>query len=166
MGKYYEKITSHRLGGSDNSTEGFDPPYIIGYPKGVPIMRKQLPLYTLLAAALFLTGCTATQQGSLMGGGIGAASGAIIGHQVGKQGEGALIGGAIGALTGALVGDQIEQERRRAYTTTEVHETVVPRKKIIHKKVYPPVVEHHEYIYVPAPPPPPRRTVIIEERWP
>jgi hypothetical protein len=44
---------------------------------------------------------------------LGAGTGAIIGHQHGKQGEGALIGAAAGALAGALVGDRIDENRDR-----------------------------------------------------
>lgn len=65
----------------------------------------------VIAAALILAACNTTpvQDGAIMGGAIGAASGAIIGHQSGKQGEGALIGAGVGALTGALIGDQVDE---------------------------------------------------------
>lgn len=74
--------------------------------------------------ALVLTGCETpygtpdrTGTGALAGGGIGAASGAIIGGAGGHAGEGALIGGALGAITGGLIGhsmDMDEQRRLRA----------------------------------------------------
>ena len=71
---------------------------------------------TLIAVALLLAGlmvgCTATQQGAIAGGGIGAGTGAIIGHQSGRGGEGALIGGAIGAITGTIVGHEIDKSRQ------------------------------------------------------
>lgn len=72
--------------------------------------------FILIGIFLFtLTGCqtTPTQDGALLGGALGSASGAIIGHQMGKQGEGALIGAGVGALTGALIGDQVGQQRQR-----------------------------------------------------
>jgi uncharacterized protein YcfJ len=69
----------------------------------------------LFAAILSLTGCytTPTQQGTVTGGLLGAGAGAIIGNQVGQQGEGALIGAAGGALLGALIGDNIDETRQR-----------------------------------------------------
>jgi len=51
------------------------------------------------------------EKGALIGGGAGAAGGALIGGITGAPGTGALIGGAAGAVGGGLVGD--EQERRR-----------------------------------------------------
>ena len=81
-------------------------------------MKRNI-LWMLALALVFSTafvGCetTPTQQGALIGGGVGAATGAIIGNQVHRSGEGALIGGAIGALGGAIAGDQVEQARRSA----------------------------------------------------
>ena len=69
---------------------------------------------TVIAFVLsgLLIGCTATQQGTLAGGGLGAGAGAIIGHQSGHGGEGALIGAGIGALSGALIGHGIDKSRQ------------------------------------------------------
>jgi hypothetical protein len=66
--------------------------------------------------ALALSNCAApagpnTQRGAATGGLIGAAGGAIIGHQSGRALEGALIGGAAGAGTGALYGNARDQEQ-------------------------------------------------------
>ena len=61
----------------------------------------------------FFTGCVGaskTAQGAAVGGGLGAATGAIIGSQTGKAGPGALIGGAVGAGLGGLIGN--EEDRR------------------------------------------------------
>jgi uncharacterized protein YqgC (DUF456 family) len=55
------------------------------------------------------------EQGALVGGGLGAASGAIIGSTVGHAAAGALIGGPIGLLAGALIGDQLMAQDRRQY---------------------------------------------------
>lgn len=52
------------------------------------------------------------EQGALIGGGAGAAGGALIGAVTGAPGTGALIGGAAGAVGGALVGDQKDRYRR------------------------------------------------------
>lgn len=76
---------------------------------------------TLGALALVLAGCETpsgtpdrTATGALAGGGIGAASGAIIGGVSGHPAEGALIGGAVGVVTGGLIGHSMdEQERAR-----------------------------------------------------
>ena len=53
------------------------------------------------------------EKGVLVGGGAGAAGGALIGGLTGAPGTGALIGGAAGAVGGGLVGD--ERDRRRNY---------------------------------------------------
>jgi hypothetical protein len=45
-----------------------------------------------------------TAQGTVVGGGLGAITGALIGGGKGKGGEGALIGAGIGAITGNLLG--------------------------------------------------------------
>ena len=52
------------------------------------------------------------EKGALIGGGAGAAGGALIGGITGAPGTGALIGGAAGAIGGALVGDQKDKQRR------------------------------------------------------
>ena len=86
-----------------------------------------MKIYTLTLAvagsAMLLTGCESpngtpdnTASGALMGGAIGAISGAAIGGPR-HGGEGALIGAAAGALAGGVIGnsmDQQQQERLRA----------------------------------------------------
>src|SRR5262249_26491214 len=66
-----------------------------------------------LAFILFVSGCSqpvsTREKSTLVGGGLGAATGAIIGAAVGSPGAGAAIGGALGAGTGALVGDQMQK---------------------------------------------------------
>jgi uncharacterized protein YcfJ len=84
-------------------------------------MKTNPLIFALAALAIVVSGCVNpdgsqnnTGTGALVGGGIGAASGAIIGGR--NAGAGALIGGAIGALTGGLIGnsmDQQQQERLR-----------------------------------------------------
>jgi len=78
------------------------------------------PLTLALAAAsvvmLFvsLTGCqTRAQEGALLGGALGAGTGAIIGSTTGHAAGGALIGGAVGAFSGAIIGDQLDQANKR-----------------------------------------------------
>lgn len=62
---------------------------------------------------VLLGGCsqplTTREKSTLVGGGLGAATGAIIGAAVGNPGAGAAIGGAFGAGAGALVGDQFQK---------------------------------------------------------
>jgi len=62
---------------------------------------------------VFVAGCaqplSTREKGVLAGGGLGAATGAIIGAGVGNPGAGAAIGGALSGLGGGLVGDQLQQ---------------------------------------------------------
>jgi osmotically inducible lipoprotein OsmB len=53
------------------------------------------------------------EKGALIGGGAGAAGGALIGGLTGAPGTGALIGGGAGAVGGAIVGDQKDRRDRR-----------------------------------------------------
>lgn len=69
-----------------------------------------------LAVALALSACSQPlsnrEQGALIGGGAGAAGGALIGGITGAPGTGALVGGAAGAIGGALAGDEKDRRRR------------------------------------------------------
>jgi len=74
----------------------------------------------VLVGGLLLTGCQTphgqpnrTATGALIGGGVGAATGALVARH---RGAGALVGGAIGALGGALVGQSMDikaEQRQR-----------------------------------------------------
>ena len=55
-------------------------------------------------------GVSKSTAGAIVGGILGAGSGAIIGSHKGKAGQGAAIGGGIGALGGYLTGRQIEAQ--------------------------------------------------------
>ncbi|MBM82281.1 MAG: hypothetical protein CMJ78_17075 [Planctomycetaceae bacterium] len=71
--------------------------------------------------AVVSTGCqtnTRKENGALIGSGLGAAAGAIIGNQVGERDKGALIGGAIGAVTGGIAGDAADKEEQRQNAVT------------------------------------------------
>lgn len=72
---------------------------------------------TALAVTLVLGACSQPlsnrEKGALIGGGAGAAGGALIGGLTGAPGTGALIGGAAGAVGGALVGEQKDKRERR-----------------------------------------------------
>ncbi len=74
----------------------------------------------VLAAVIVLAaaGCageplTTREKGTLLGGGLGAATGSIIGAAVGSPGAGAAIGGGLGAVTGALVGNELMNHEDR-----------------------------------------------------
>lgn len=67
--------------------------------------------YALLAATG--AGCASmsnTQKGGAIGGGTGAAVGALIGHATGSTARGAIIGAAVGGAAGALIGHHMDQQ--------------------------------------------------------
>jgi hypothetical protein len=70
------------------------------------LMKKILFVSLALAGAASVSACqTPQQQNALVGGGLGAGAGALIGSAVsGGSAGGALAGAAIGAGTGALIG--------------------------------------------------------------
>ena len=75
-----------------------------------------------MAAGILAAGCTTpsgqpdrTASGALLGGMLGAGTGALIGNAAGHHtAEGAAIGGVAGLLTGALVGNAMDQQHREA----------------------------------------------------
>ena len=54
-----------------------------------------------------------TNQGAVLGGLLGAGTGAIIGNQTDHPGAGTAIGAGLGALGGALVGHEMEENSQR-----------------------------------------------------
>jgi outer membrane protein OmpA-like peptidoglycan-associated protein len=72
----------------------------------------------VLVALMLIAGCSqplsTREKGALAGGGLGAATGAIIGSAVGRPGAGAAIGGALGTVGGGLVGDQLQKQEAGA----------------------------------------------------
>ncbi len=84
---------------------------------------RQATVWSLVAvAALSAVGCesmgTAAQskrnQGAVLGGLLGAGTGAIIGNQTGHAGAGTAIGAGLGALGGGLMGNAMEERDNRA----------------------------------------------------
>ena len=83
-------------------------------------MRPALQSLALLALAAVLSaaGCQTsnhTEQGAVVGGLLGAGTGAVVGHALGNTGAGAAIGAGVGALSGAAIGngqDQVEAKNR------------------------------------------------------
>lgn len=71
--------------------------------------------------ALALAGCESmgtaaqskTTQGAVLGGLLGAGTGAIIGNQEGRSGAGTAIGAGLGALGGAMVGHALEEQDKK-----------------------------------------------------
>jgi uncharacterized protein YcfJ len=69
----------------------------------------------------FVGGCASmshTDRGVLTGGGLGAATGAIIGSATGNAGAGALIGTGLGAIAGGLTGAAVDSAERKAEVRT------------------------------------------------
>ncbi len=70
---------------------------------------------------LTLAGCEAmgtaaqskTTQGAVLGGLLGAGTGAIVGSQSDRPGAGTAIGAGLGALGGAMVGHALEEQEKR-----------------------------------------------------
>ena len=59
-----------------------------------------------------------TTQGAVLGGLLGAGTGAIIGNQSDHAGAGTAIGGALGALGGGLIGHAMEENAQRTQQQT------------------------------------------------
>ncbi|MCM1079044.1 MAG: OmpA family protein [Bacteroidales bacterium] len=80
---------------------------------------KGIKTICVALAALVVAGCgTSTKTGTLVGGGGGAAIGALIGGLVGKSGKSALIGtaigGAVGTGAGYLIGKKMDKAKAAA----------------------------------------------------
>ena len=84
---------------------------------------KQATVWSLALVALVATGCESmgtaaqskTNQGAVLGGLLGAGSGAIIGNATGHHaGAGTAIGAGLGALGGGLMGHALEERDTRA----------------------------------------------------
>ena len=86
------------------------------------IMFRTFGVAVMSVALMLTTGCVNpngtqnnTGSGALIGGALGAITGAIIGHNNGNAGAGALIGAAAGMIAGAIAGhitDQINAQQR------------------------------------------------------
>ena len=77
-------------------------------------MKRTFALALALVGSLSLSGCYTPQQqqGTLVGGALGAGGGALIGSALtGGSAGGAIAGGLIGAGTGALIGNSVTAPR-------------------------------------------------------
>lgn len=81
------------------------------------MFRPRFPLFVVAVALVSVSaGCRSMgygDKGTLLGGLVGAGTGAAIGSNSGHPVEGAFIGTAIGALTGGAVGDSMDAEVAR-----------------------------------------------------
>ena len=83
---------------------------------------KQVSVIGLSMLVVVLSGCESmgtaaqskTTQGAVLGGLLGAGTGAIIGNQSDHAGAGTAIGAGLGALGGAMVGNAMEENSRKA----------------------------------------------------
>lgn len=81
------------------------------------MLKRGVTLLLVVAVSLMtLAGCTWTQKGALIGGALGAGTGALIAEHSSKCDpcDGALIGLGVGALAGALLGDIIDYQNMQA----------------------------------------------------
>jgi uncharacterized protein YcfJ len=91
----------------------------------------RIRLWTIALAVPLACGCRQfgnTEAGALVGTGLGATTGAIIGGESGHAGTGALIGAATGAVAGSLVGNAADAREERdaamaqaQYTQAQAH---------------------------------------------
>lgn len=87
-------------------------------------MTKPVMLVGVIALAVAATGCESmgtaaqskTTQGAVLGGLLGAGTGAILGNQAGDghAGAGTAIGAGLGALGGGLIGHAMEEKDQNA----------------------------------------------------
>ncbi|MBI3011927.1 MAG: hypothetical protein HYY58_05520 [Candidatus Omnitrophica bacterium] len=83
---------------------------------------KQVGALGIAVLAVILSGCESmgtaaqskTTQGAVLGGLLGAGTGAIIGNQSDKAGAGTAIGAGLGALSGGLIGHALEESEKKA----------------------------------------------------
>src|SRR4051794_33511653 len=82
--------------------------------KGDVMIRKFFAAIVMMGLGAGAVGCEShAGTGALLGGAIGAGTGAIIGHNShGRTAGGALIGGAVGAVAGGLIGDAQDRAER------------------------------------------------------
>src|SRR5712692_4907648 len=106
-----------------------------------------------LALAFLVSGfsqpLSTREKSTLVGGGLGAATGAIIGAAVGNPGAGVAIGGALGAGTGALVGDQLQkrdvQEAEQQHEINQQNREIQRQRAELKRLEHQPSSEMDEY---------------------
>lgn len=85
----------------------------------------------LLIVSLSLCSCASMQNGTnpIMGSGIGAVGGAILGQALGKSTEATIIGGALGAVIGYAVAMQIKSQTNKVYDAQQTRAMVPVAKR-------------------------------------
>ncbi len=85
-----------------------------------------------VVSLLSLTGCTSTHadRGALLGGLLGAGTGAVIGDAVGNTAAGALLGAGVGTVAGAAIGDSLDEmeTQNRAFIAQQLGRELQPGK--------------------------------------
>lgn len=79
-------------------------------------MSMQQAMFGIVLLAPLVGGCrqfSNAESGALVGTGLGAVTGAMIGDESGHAGAGALIGAATGAVAGGIVGDAADAREER-----------------------------------------------------
>ena len=82
---------------------------------------KHAAVIGMAAVAVALAGCESmgtaaqskTTQGAVLGGLLGAGTGAIVGNQSDHAGAGTAIGAGLGALSGAVIGHALEANQQK-----------------------------------------------------
>lgn len=94
-------------------------------------MRGKIFLVLLLGITLITVGCESmgpkAKTGAVVGGGLGALAGGIIGNQSGNALAGAGIGAAVGALGGGMLGSSWDDQDKKAVAVNPDH---IPLTKI------------------------------------
>ncbi len=97
-------------------------------------MKSSCSSHFLVVLALFtsmLAGCRnldRTQNGALVGSGLGALAGTIIGHQTGNKEKGAALGALAGAAAGGLVGNAQQKTAERDDAVAYAHHQAAMRE--------------------------------------
>jgi hypothetical protein len=98
-------------------------------PEGISMTIRWRSAAICLLGVLMMAGAigcsgqplTTREKSTLLGGGLGAAGGAIIGAAAGAPGAGAAIGGVLGAGGGYLVGNELQNnEIRESHTESRL----------------------------------------------
>lgn len=82
---------------------------------------KHVMIVGLAVLAIIASGCESmgtaaqskTTQGAVLGGLVGAGTGALIGNQSDHAGAGTAIGAGLGALSGAMIGHAMEENQQK-----------------------------------------------------
>ncbi len=88
-------------------------------------MKKLTSIVLALALSTAMVGCTTTEQGAVGG----AVIGGLAGQALGGNTESTLIGAGVGAVTGALIGKSLERRGYCRYRNSRgvIYEAPCPR---------------------------------------